>query len=89
VSTVQAVFPFIYVGIVTGHFVGIMCARNFGHKLFSGVNMLIYGVSLYIASVSSFYAFLIFMGFLPGLCIGNEYLIPVDNVYFYYPERKV
>ena len=28
------------------------------------------------------------MGFVPGLCIGIEYLIPVDNAVNYYPEKK-
>jgi hypothetical protein len=29
------------------------------------------------------------MGFLPGICIGTEYIVPVDNAYFFYPARKV
>jgi MFS family permease len=88
-TTMQAVFPFIYVGIVVGQFVGLACARKFGHKLFSAINMLVYGASLYLASVTNFYAFLIFMGFLPGLCIGCENFVPVDNAYYFYPDRKV
>lgn len=88
-STVQAVFPSIYIGIAIGHFVGLNSARKCGHKLVSFVNMLIYCGSYLVASRVGFYAFLIFMGFLPGLCIGNEYMIPVDNAYYYYPHRKV
>ena len=82
-------FPFIYVGISAGQFLGIYCARECGHKLVSGLNMLIYAGSLYIASISNFYVFVAFYGFLPGLCIGNEYLIPLDNAYYYYPMKKV
>lgn len=85
----QAVFPFIYVGISAGHFIGLPIARRLGHKLTSTVNMIVYAISFLIASYSNFYAFIFFMGFLPGLCIGNEYMIPVDNAYYYYPEKKV
>ena len=51
--------------------------------------MIIYCASFYVASVCNFPAFVIFMGFLPGMCIGNEYILPLDNAYFYYPEHKV
>lgn len=55
-------------------------ARRFGHKLVSGLNMIIYAGSLYIATLTdNFILFALFFGFLPGLCIGTEYLIPYDN----------
>lgn len=76
-------------GICAGHFVGLPVARRIGHKIFSALNMVVYAVSIYVASYSNFYGFLFFMGFLPGFCIGNEYMIPVDNAYFYYPNKKV
>lgn len=80
---------FIYVGISSGMFFGIPLSRRFGHKLISFLNMLIYIISLYLASISNFDWFILFMGFLPGFCIGIEYLIPVDNGYYYNPKKKV
>jgi OFA family oxalate/formate antiporter-like MFS transporter len=43
---------------------------------------------VYLASISNFYGFVITMGILSGFCLGNEYLIPVDNAFYYYPDRK-
>jgi hypothetical protein len=74
---------------VTGHFIGLNLARRYGHKIVSLINMLVFCGSFYIASSSGFVLFLIFMGFVPGICIGNEYLIPVDNGQYFYPQRKV
>ena len=88
-SSMQQIFPFIYVGISSGMFFGIPLARKFGHKLISFLNMLVYVASLYLASISNFGWFVFFMGFLPGFCIGMEYLIPVDNAYYYNPKKKV
>lgn len=77
-------------GLVIGHFTGLVSARKLGHKLFSALNMVLYAGSFYVASVSvDFTAFVVFMGLLPGFCIGNEYLVPVDNAYFFYPQKKV
>lgn len=88
-STVSAVFPTIYFGIAIGSQFGVLMARKFGHKLVSLVNMLVYGVSLYLSTISNFYLFVLFMGFIPGICIGVEYLIPVDNAITYFPKKKV
>jgi OFA family oxalate/formate antiporter-like MFS transporter len=56
--------------------------------LTSGIIITIYGLAVYLASISNFYGFVITMGVVSGFCVGNEYLIPVDNAYYYYPERK-
>ena len=63
-------------------------ARRIGHRNMSGIIIIVYSVTLFLASRSNFIEFIITFGFIPGLCIGNEYLIPVDNAYFFYPERK-
>ena len=55
-------------------------ARKFGFKLVSGLNMIIYAGSLYIATLTNnFNLFVVYFGLLPGLCIGIETLIPYDN----------
>ncbi|KAM3132157.1 hypothetical protein pb186bvf_015752 [Paramecium bursaria] len=77
--TVSAVFPAIYVGLSMGAFFGVPLARIFGHKYVSFINMVVYSVSMFIATFVNFELFLIFQGFIPGFCIGVEYLIPVDN----------
>ena len=84
----QFVFPFIYIGICLGHCSGVLVARRIGHMLTSGIIITIYGLAVYLASISNFYGFVITMGVVSGFCVGNEYLIPVDNAYYYYPERK-
>ena len=70
-------------------FLGVPLSRRFGHKLISLLSMIAYISSMLLASVSDFGWFVFFMGFCPGFCIGVEYLIPVDNAYFYMPTRKV
>ena len=86
--TVSAVFPAIYVGLSMGAFFGVPLARIFGHKYVSFINMVVYSVSMFIATFVNFELFLIFQGFIPGFCIGVEYLIPVDNALHYYPPGK-
>jgi OFA family oxalate/formate antiporter-like MFS transporter len=72
-----------------GSFTGIPIARRIGHKITSSVIMVFYAFSVFTASRSNnFILFAITMGFIPGLCVGNEYLIPVDNAVGYYPEKK-
>ena len=79
-STVQSVFLFLYFGIPMGYFIGIPCARKYGHKLVSGINMIVFVGSLYLASsVTNFYVFVAFFGYVPGLCVGIEYLVSVEN----------
>jgi MFS family permease len=87
-ATMQYVFPFVYLGIFMGGFMGLPLARRIGHRITSGSIILVYFTSVILASKSSFLEFIITMGFLPGFCVGNEYLIPVDNAYPYYPHRK-
>ncbi|CAD8105092.1 unnamed protein product [Paramecium primaurelia] len=87
-KTVSAVFPAIYFGIAIGSQFGIHLARRFGHKLISVVNMLCYCASMYAATYSNFYFFVFFQGLLPGVFIGIEYLIPVDNALKFFPSKK-
>ena len=57
--------------------------------LFRSIIKSIYGISVLLASITkNFVVFAITLGFIPGLCIGNEYIIPTDNAAKYYPERK-
>ena len=86
--TVSAVFPAIYVGIAIGAFIGVPLSRAVGHKFVSLVNMIVYSTSMFIATFVNFELFLVFQGFIPGFCIGVEYLIPVDNALHYYPPGK-
>ena len=86
--TVSAVFPSIYVGLSIGAFLGVPLSRIFGHKFVSFINMVVYSVSMFIATFVNFELFLVFQGFIPGFCIGVEYLIPVDNALHYYPPGK-
>lgn len=72
-----------------GNFVGIISARKIGHKISSALTMILYASCFYISSEGNFVVFFIFIGVMTGFCIGTEYLIPVDNAYFYYPHRKV
>ncbi|CAD8211111.1 unnamed protein product [Paramecium octaurelia] len=87
-KTVSAVFPAIYFGIAIGSQLGIHLARRFGHKLVSVANMLCYCASMYAATYSNFYFFVFFQGLLPGVFIGIEYLIPVDNALKFFPSKK-
>lgn len=87
-QTVSAVFPSIYFGLAIGQQLGIPLARKFGHKRVSVINMLLYCGSMYLATFSNFYFFVIFQGFLPGVFIGVEYLTPVDNAIVYFKNQK-
>jgi hypothetical protein len=75
--------------LAAGQFFGIPSGRKWGHKLMSCFNMLLYCLSFYLASYSDYSSFIFFAGILPAWCIGVEYLLPVDNAYFYNPDRKV
>jgi OFA family oxalate/formate antiporter-like MFS transporter len=84
----EAVFAISIVGLSIGSFFGVPIARRFGHKITSSIAMIVYVASVFAASESNFEWFVITMGFIPGLCIGIEFLIPVDNAVSYYPEKK-
>lgn len=43
---------------------------------------------MYLATISNFWFFVLLQGFMPGVFIGIEYLIPVDNAYHYFPKNK-
>ncbi|KAM3132172.1 hypothetical protein pb186bvf_015767 [Paramecium bursaria] len=87
-STVSLVFPTIYFGIAFGSYMGVSFARKYGYRKVSLINLFFYCGSQFIATYVNFYWFVLFMGFLPGVFIGVEYLLPVDNAINYFPNKK-
>lgn len=86
---IRTLFPLFTLALAAGQIFGIPSGRKWGHKLISCINMLLYCFSFYLSSYSDYGSFIFFAGVLPAWCIGVEYLLPVDNAYFYNPDKKV
>ena len=88
-STINAVFPFLFSATGIALPFGVALSQKVGEKLYIIIGSFLLGGIILISSfIKSFILFVFIYGFLFGITVGCLYMVPINIGFKYFPNKK-